>query len=358
MYHHTDNDYRHSGGGGAYTALGAIFFITALLVGAFIGIGAIAGALVLIGLTRLLSGVSLSFKQAYKVAFWSFAAWLAVSYVIISTSEELAYVFAGGRVLWDQLSGASLLYVLAFVLPVHLPGICACATVIKKKLPREFEGVAGFVLAALVSVVAVACGLALSALIFLAAIHWISEANTGAGLNFVRPPLQEAHFAGEFLMLWGAAFCFTVIGALIAGVVLMGYAMVQRNRISYRRAYGAAVLALLFWAVITVIIEINLRTVSPFIKWLLGTIQNPQQLVADMSIGAQFTDMLIAFLLSQVPGLLAAANFVSGQIHPEKPGLVSYACAFIAGAVATNIAVVATVAGLAWMSGGSLAINP
>jgi hypothetical protein len=362
MYDPTNYDNRGSPGDAGYSLVGGMFLIIAIFAGIFVGVGAIAGALVLSGLTRLVAGRSVPFKQAYKIAFWGITAWLAVTVALSSASDYVSYMMVGGRTQWNRIHDENLLHLLALLLPAHLPGIMACAAVMRGKLPGEYGGVAGFVIASFVSVVVVAISIVCSAVVILAAINGLLEANghdtsREIGANMRVPPGEGlGAVIAQLLQLWAAAFGFALIGGLIAGVVLMGYAVLQRNAVSYRRAYGAAFLALLAWALGTIIVEFGFGTVSPFIKWLLVAIRDPQQLINDVGSVAEVQILLQGFLVSQIPGLLAAAHFVGGQIHQAKPGFLQYASALVAGAVAANAAIVAIVAGVALMSGNAQAM--
>ena len=63
MYDPNDEFNRRSSMNGGTAAAGAAFLIMAILAGLFVSIGAIAGAFVLAGLSRVLSGKSIGFKQ-------------------------------------------------------------------------------------------------------------------------------------------------------------------------------------------------------------------------------------------------------------------------------------------------------
>ncbi len=334
----------------ATTAIGGTagaLLVLIVLVGlgfAAAAVGAIAGGAVILLLTRAFcSGGKVSYSMAYRAAFRGIVAWIAVlagtiALIALSGSELLASMLVGGT-RWDTAnSWEDLKYPtfgdIVLMLPVQLPALLACATMLVVTLPRHYRGVVGFLTACIVSLAAVISAVGFAIVVALLAAERLR-----------RTSFEE--IVTLFFTYGAVAFFFAVFGALVAGLCLWVYGRIAASRVPYSRAYAAGFLALLAWLGITMLIQFVLGTFSPLLRVYYHIMQDPASLGNWAVVDNGLPRLLAAFLLSQLPGLVVAAAIVRPRIHPNHASVSRYAGAFLASTFTLNAAILLAIGGIA-----------
>ena len=321
-----------------------LVYIAMGLIGAAL-VALIAGPVIMV-MTKILDWRNApSFRTSFVAAFFGI-----IAFFVLLLATAFLLDAAGGywaresRLFGTQgipavLSGSrdTLVFHIPFLLALALPGILGCAAVLCWRIDDTYSGVAGYVKAIFVSIVALGVSFALVALIVerFSAVRQYLNAHAAAA-----PSMETTLFVALGI------FVFTVPAALFAGLVLYVVTRLLGARAgeSYGTAYGVAFLGSLAYLSVTAIAFFLFPPPETVLQYLIGAVTSDTPFAYLQLKYELVAPALRSIAILQLPGLVAGVAVVLIRMRGSYRGALGYPMAGIAGILAFPVTLSAVLA--------------
>ncbi len=311
-------------GGGALVLLAIAIPVVVALAGsaAVSAVLAVPAAWLLVAVTALFTGGHhLSFTDAYRTSFVGLMISNVVGMVVVIAALEgwlpfmahvsvAAYLIAG-EIDAGSLSTADMISVGLGVAILLLPGLAAFAIVLGRRIGNPYTGLLGF-LRGLVASIAVL----LVPMILLGAATWFVATYGEIALN-------ENEIVDYLLVVLGLVTAMALAGGLLLGLLLMAFGGgLTRGGPMLRSAWFSGAVAMAIAGGTLALAVVFFRDADAMLQWLIALAGRYR------SEPPLFMTALPGFLKLSLPGALAGAMFVAGNLYAYR-GIGGFAKAVI-----------------------------